>query len=316
MKRLGNVYDKIISVDNLLLAHKNACKGKSKQKGVITFKRNLQRNISLLNEELVLCNYKSPEYKVFKIHEPKEREIFVMPYRDRIIQHAILQITGSMFRRNLTVNTYSCIVGRGIHLAKNNVTKYLKDKTGTKYCLKFDIKKFYPSVDHEILKVLITKNIKDERLLKLLFEIIDGVEVGIPIGNFLSQVFGNLYLSYFDHWLKEELKLKYVARYCDDIVILSDNKEHLHETLFKCRNYLKDNLKLEIKSNYQIFPVASRGIDFLGYKMFHSHTLIRNSIKKNYLIMLKHNPNKQSISSYDGWLKWCNSINLKNKHKT
>lgn len=313
MKRLGNIYDSIISTDNLLLAHKNASKGKSKQRGVITFKKRLYANIEALHQELKLCQYISPDYKTFTIYEPKEREIFVLPYKDRVIQHAILQKIGEMFRRNLTVNTYSCIVGRGIHLAMNNIKKYFKDKEGTQYCLKFDIQKFYPSVDHDILKSMLLRKIKDNKLIKLLFEIIDGIDVGLPIGNYLSQFLGNFYLSYFDHWLKEELKIKYVSRYCDDVVIFGSNKAELHEILAKCRTYLSDNLKLTVKGSYQVFPVEARGVDYLGYKMYHTHTLLRKSIKQNYARMLKKYPNEQSIASYNGWLKHCDSKNLKRK---
>lgn len=312
MKRLGNVYDSIISVENLLLAHKNACKGKSNQKGVIEFKKNLMVNIETLHERLKLCNYVSPEYKMFLIYEPKEREIFVLPYPDRIIQHAILQKIGDMFKRTFTKNTYSCIKGRGVHSAKRNIEKALLDKEATRYCLKIDVTKFYPSVNHEILKSLLLRKLKDIKLIKLLFAIIDS-SPGLPIGNYLSQPLGNFYLSYFDHWLKEDIKIKHLFRYCDDVVIFSDNKPELHEILAKIKVYLKDNLRLQVKGNYQVFPVESRGVDFLGYKMFHTHTLLRKTIKQNFARMLKHNPNEQSIASYGGWLKHCDSINLKRK---
>lgn len=312
MKRIGNIYDGIISIENLTLAHKNACKGKKTQNGVISFKKDVTGNVSLLHERLKLCNYQSPEYKVFTIYEPKERQIYVLPYVDRIIQHAILQKIGEMFKRSFTKDTYSCIKQRGLHAAKRNVKKALQHVEETTFCLKLDVKKFYPSVDHAILKKLLLRKIKDERLIKLLFEIIDGAP-GLPIGNYLSQTLANFYLTYFDHWLKEVLKVRDVFRYCDDIVILADNKPDLHKLLGKVRNYLQDNLKLEVKGNYQVFPVAARGIDFLGYKMYHTHTLLRKSIKQNFARMLKNSPNEQSIASYGGWLKHANCINLKRK---
>lgn len=312
MKRISNVYDQIISIKNLKLAHKNACKGKSKQKGVITFKKKLNANIEALHEELKACNYKNPEYQVFTIYEPKERKIFVLPYRDRIIHHAILQIIGDMFVKNLTKDSYSCIKLRGIHCAKRNVEKALKDKVRSRYCLKIDVTQFYPSVDREILKSLLLRKIKDQRLLKLLFEIIDSAE-GLPIGNYLSQYLGNFYLSPLDHYIKEELKAWFMARYCDDIIIFSDNKSYLHEILHKMRVFLWDRLKLKVKGNYQIFPIASRALDFVGYVMDHDKTLIRKSIKKNFIKMVKHNPNKESIASYNGWLLHANTVNLKRK---
>lgn len=313
MKRISNVYNQIISIKNLKLAHKNACKGKSKQKGVITFKKNLNANIEALHEELKACNYKNPEYQIFTIYEPKERKIFVLPYKDRIIHHAILQIIGDMFVRNLTKDTYSCIKGRGIHKCKRNTEKALRNhKENTRYCLKLDVTQFYPSVDKEILKMLLLRKIKDKRLLKLLFEIIDSAE-GLPIGNYLSQYLGNFYLSSLDHYIKEELKVWFMARYCDDIVIFADNKPYLHDVLAKIRVFLWDKLKLKVKGNYQIFPIASRPLDFVGYVMDHDKTLIRKSIKKNFIKMVKQNPNKESIASYNGWLTHCDAINLKRK---
>lgn len=132
-----------------------------------------------------------------------------------------------------TKDTYSCIKNRGIHKLVNNLKKALKsDPEGTKYCLKLDIKKFYPSINHDILKQIIRYKIKDEELLQLLDEIIDSAE-GVPIGNYLSQFFANLYLAYFDHWIKEILKVIYYFRYCDDITILGSSKEELHEWLLK-----------------------------------------------------------------------------------
>lgn len=149
-----------------------------------------------------------------------------------------------------TKNTYSCIKNRGIHKLVNNLKKALKsDPEGTKYCLKLDIKKFYPSINHDILKQIIRYKIKDEELLQLLDEIIDSAE-GVPIGNYLSQFFANLYLAYFDHWIKEILKVIYYFRYCDDITILGSSKEELHEYFLKIQEYLEVNLKLQVKPNW------------------------------------------------------------------
>jgi len=310
MKRISNVYGQVISINNLLLAHKNACKGKSKQKGVITFKKNLMPNIIALHNKLKNGEYKNPEYKVFTIYEPKERIIYVLPYESRIIHHAILQIVGDMFVKNFTHNTYSCIKGRGIHKALTRIKTALKDVGGTTYCLKIDVTQFYPSVDHEVLKNMLLRKIKDKQLLWLLFEIIDSA-VGLPIGNYLSQTLANFYLSPLDHWIKEELKVKYIWRYCDDIVIFHHCKKQLHEFRSRIEWYMWYELKLKMKSNYQVFPIKSRGADFLGYVSDHDKVLLRPSIKNRFAKMLKYNPNQQSIASYNGWLKHGNCINLK-----
>lgn len=318
MKRIGNIYDKICSIENLRCADMIARKGKLNQYGVIEHLKNCDDNLYKLHEILMHGKYKTSEYSVFTIYEPKERIIYRLPYYpDRIVHHAVMNILEPMFVATFTADTYSCIKGKGIHAAANAVRNALHDINGTKYCLKLDITKFYPSINHSILKNLLRKKIKDKNLLILLDEIIDSAD-GLPIGNYLSQYLANFYLSYFDHWIKENRSVKYYFRYADDMVILSDSKTYLHDLLFEIRQYLQDNLKLSIKGNYQVFPVDARGIDFVGYKFFHTHVLLRKSIKQNFARMLSKNPNKQSIASYMGWVKHCNSINLIKKlvHET
>ena len=174
--------------------------------------------------------------------------------------------------------TCASVKGRGINRAYNLTKRYLKDDPeGTKYCLKIDISKFYDNIDHEILKYLLAKRFKDKKLLRLLNAYVDSVpgEKGIPIGAYLSQYFANFYLAYFDHYLKEDLGIKYIVRYMDDIIIMSDNKEQLRQWRRDIEQYLTLNLKLTLKTNYQIFPVDSRSIDFVGYKFFHHKILLR-----------------------------------------
>jgi retron-type reverse transcriptase len=223
-----------------------------------------------------------------------------------------MNILEPVFVLIFTADTYSCIKKRGIHAAAAALKSALKDQAHTQYCLKLDIKKFYPSVDHDILKVLLRRKFKDPDLMDLLDEIIDSAD-GLPIGNYLSQYFANFYLTYFDHWLKEDLQVKYYFRYADDMVILSGDKPYLHLLLSEIRNYLQQNLKLTVKENYQVFPVEARGIDFVGYVFRHTHTRLRKSIKKNFARMLRRNKNPQSIASYRGWAVHCNSKNLLKK---
>ena len=198
--------------------------------------------------------------------------------------------------------------------------KALKDRDNTKYCLKLDIKKYYPSIDHCILKKIIRKKIKDKDLLELLDEIIDSAD-GVPIGNYLSQYFANLYLTYLDHWLKEELKVKYYFRYADDMVFLHPNKSELWDIYNKVDEYLRENLNLQIKDNYQVFPVDIRGLDFVGYIFRHDYILMRKSIKKRMCKKvaklrksgISENELVHKISSWTGWAGHCNSRNLLNK---
>jgi RNA-directed DNA polymerase len=313
MKRTGNLYQKIYSIENLQLADSIARKGKLKQPGVISFDKNRDGNICRLHEMLRDKTYKTSKYTTFTIFEPKERLIYRLPYfPDRITHHAVMNILEPIFVSTFTADTYSCIKGKGIHAAANAVKKALKDTDNTQYCLKLDIKKFYPSICHDILKNLLRRKFKDHDLLWLLDEIIDSTG-GLPIGNYLSQYFANFYLSYFDHWIKEDIRVKYYFRYADDLVILSGDKLYLHQMLSEIRAYLHDNLKLVVKGNYQVFPVDARGIDFVGYVFRHTHVLLRKSIKQNFARMLAKNRNVQSIASYNGWAMHCNSKNLLKK---
>lgn len=311
MKRINNLYSSIISIENLQLADAIAQLGKKDQRGVQLHNRNAFVNISLLHESLVEKKYKTSPYTRFFIRDPKEREIFRLPYYpDRIVHHAIMNILEEHFVKMFTADTYSCIKGRGVHLAVRKLHAAMrKDVSGTQYCLKLDIRKFYPSVDHDILKQLLRRKFKDADLLSLLDEIIDSAP-GLPIGNYLSQYLSNFYLTYFDHWLKEDQSVKYYFRYADDMVILSDNKPYLHSKLAVIREYLSRNLKLEVKGNYQVFPVEDRGIDFGGYHIYHKYILLRKSNKKRFARAVAKGKGRDSIASYLGWAKHCNSKNL------
>jgi RNA-directed DNA polymerase len=310
MKRVSNLYPKIVELQNLFLADSKARRGKKDQYGVSVHDRDREANLRTLQDLLITRSYKTSPYTTFKIYEPKERTVFRLPYfPDRIAHHAVMNILEPVFNSVFTADTYSCIKGKGIHGAAKSIRRALLDEANTRYCLKLDVKKFYPSIDHDILKALLRRKFKDDDLLWLLDEIIDSTE-GIPIGNYLSQYFANFYLTFFDHWIKETKRVKYYFRYADDLVILFNNKQYLHELLCAIKNYLQQNLNLEIKSNYQVFPVAARGIDFVGYRFFHTHTLLRKSIKKRFAKMLNQNPSEASIASYNGWTKHCNSKHL------
>lgn len=314
MKRINGLFNKIISIDNLNLADINARKGKAKSIGVIIYDKNREQNIWNLHLALKDKTFKTSKYNTFKIFDKKERIISSLPYYpDRIVHHAIIYVLEPIFIRVFTKDTYSCIKGRGIHGAAKSVKQALKDVENTKYCLKLDIKKFYPSINHVVLKSILRRKIKDNDLLWLLDEIIDSTS-GLPLGNYTSQWLANLYLAYFDHWIKETKMVKYYFRYADDVVIFSNDKKELHLLLVDIREYIEKQLLLEIKKNYQIFPVAARGVDFVGYKFYHTHTLLRKSIKQNFIRMMKYNPNLKSFASYNGWVKHCDGKHLMKKY--
>lgn len=321
-KRISNLHEQICTIDNIELANDKAKRGKSDNIYVVQHEQNRSKENKELLDKLQNLTYKTSKYKTSKIYEPKERIIFKLPfYPDRIVHHAIMNIMEPVWVNIFIANTYACIKGRGIHKLAYDLKKILrKDPNGTKYCLKIDIKKFYPSINHNILKSIIRRKIKDKKLLSILDEIIDSVD-GVPIGNYLSQFFANLYLTYFDHWMKEEVKVKYYFRYADDIVVLADDKEFLRKVLILQKLYLKHVLNLEIKPNYQVFPVESRGIDFVGYRFYHTHTCLRKSIKLSIFRLINKYKAKKipkgeliiSMSAYFGWLKHCDSKHLLSK---
>jgi hypothetical protein len=252
------------------------------------------------------------------IYEPKERIIQIAPYYPfRIIHKAMVLVLRKFYYSQFIDQSYACIKGRGIHKCMNDVRDALSnDNTNTRYCLKLDIRKYYNNINHEVLKQLHRQKISDEKMLQLIYFDIDssGQEVGLPIGNETSQYYANLYLTPLDRYCKEQLNLKHYFRYMDDIVILSGSKDHLHDVLSSVRTFVNDKLKLEIKSNYQIFPVSSRQIDFVGYRMNHHTVMLRKRIlmrfykrthakrkalkKQGKLLELKHD-----LPSYYGWIK-------------
>ena len=327
MKRHGDIMDKIYHYDNLYKAYKKAKRGKSWYKDVLEFEENLENNLLILQYDLMYKEYKTSQYVIFeKKCGNKVREICKLPfYPDRICQWAIMLQLEDILLKQFTRDTYSAIPKRGIHLALRRLKKELrKDSDGMRYCLKLDIKKYYPNINHEVLKSKLTHLFKDKELLYLLSEIIDSLPngKGLPIGNYTSQYLANFYLSSFDRWVKEDENVTHYFRYMDDILLFSDNKEQLHKLLAEIKSYLSDELKLELKGNEQIFPVEKRGIDFVGYVVYPTHVKIRKSIKQKMVAKMNRLSKKDfltksdrlSIGSYNGWLIHCDSKNLSKKY--
>ena len=324
MKRYGNLFNQITEYDNLLRAHSNARKGKTWYKEVIDVDKDDEALLAELRTTLMSESFRTSAYDVFdrKCGE-KIRRIYKLPYYpDRIVHHAILQVILPALIKNLISDTYACVPGRGIHKCARKIQGILKDDPETMYCLKMDIRKFYPNIDHDIMKSRLRRIIKCERTLALLDEIIDSADTGMPIGNYLSQHLANLYLSGFDHWMKEAMRVKHYFRYSDDIVIMGKDKGELHRLREASANYLAKELKLDVKDNWQVFPIADRGIDFLGYRFYPGYTLLRKSIalkfKRKMRKLQKGNIQPRSalssVVSYYGWMCHANTLNLRRKY--
>ena len=325
------LWDAICSMDNLKLAHQNAKKGKGWYKEVKMIEENPEKYLKELQDTLINKTYHTSEYETFyKKDGNKNRLIYKLPYfPDRICQWAVLQVIEPILLSNFTADTYSAIPGKGIHSCLHKLQKAMRnDVKGSQYCLKIDAKQYYPSINHNILKAKYRRLFKDENLLWLLDEIIDSTpgESGIPIGNYLSQYSGNYYLSAFDHWIKEIKGVKHYFRYMDDIVILHESKEYLHNLRKEIDEYFRVNLKLTIKENWQVFPTFKRGVDYVGYRSFLEFTLLRKSTCKSMKVkMVKINKKRLngkplnysewcSINSYKGWLIHCDSYRLSQKY--
>ena len=301
VKRIKNVYPLVYSTENLIRSQHTAQKGKKNRGEVKAFNDSFSDKMAFLYEILREETFEPGKYRVKKIYDPKERDIMIAPFfPDRIIHHCLINVLAPHWYHIFIGNTYACIKGRGTHKCMQDVHKALiEDKAGTEYCLKIDIRKFYDNVDHAVLKKILRFTIADESLLRLLDKIIDsnGKEKGLPIGNFTSQYLANLYLSYFDHWVKEYLGVKYYFRYMDDIVVLGENKERLHFLLDAFALYLGAELKVEIKGNWQIFPVDDRSIDYVGFKQNHYGILLRKGILLRFYEKLEATKEKYKIEN-------------------
>ena len=250
----------------------------------------------------------------------KIRTIIVPTFKELVVQHCVVQALQPMFKRGMYEHTYASIPNRGSHKAKKYIERWIaKDKRNCKYVLKMDIRHFFDTIPHDILKEMLAKKIHDKAMLNLLFEIIDVTEVGLPLGFYTSQWLSNWYLQGLDHYIKEDLKAVYYVRYMDDMVIFGSNKRELHNMRVLIEEYLNNKLGLNLKGNWQVYRFDyvknkkhyGRDLDFMGFRFFRNKTILRKSIlrrlkRKVQKIRKKSKPTIYDIRqllSYNGWLK-------------
>ena len=321
MKRVGNLYHKICDIENIKLAHKNARKGKTHYTEVKEIDNNLDYYCELLQKTLQNNTFKNSPYEIFtKKDKGKVRTIYKLPYfPDRILHHAILQVLEPIWKKTFIKNTYQSIKGRGIHKAKSDVCKAIKSfkNSDEVYYGQIDIQKFYPSINNDIMIDIVAKKIKCKDTLSLLKEIIYSTE-GLPIGNYISQYLGNLYLTYLDHYIKEKIGIKYYFRYCDDIVLLDTCVLNIKLNIKLIKDKIKE-LNLKVKGNVKISDL-SKGLDYLGFVFKRRNVLLRKSIASAFkaaALNFINNPNTKSLNSvisYNGWVIASNSYNLWKKY--
>jgi len=311
-------YDDIISLENLLGAWKEFVKGKRKKPDVQEFSLRLMDNIISLHEDLRRKVYLHGDYQAFRISDPKSRSIHKASVRDRLLHRATYRKLYPFFDRTFIADSFSCRNEKGTHKAINRFRRFIwkvsKNNTKTCWILKCDIKKFFASINHNILLEILTPRIQDENILWLLrqvvesFNAIDFVGVGLPLGNLTSQLFANIYLNEFDQFVKHRIKAKFYIRYADDFVILSENKTWLEEILPRIKNFLQDELKLEIHPDKIFIKTLASGIDFLGWVHSPNHRVLRTSTKRRMFKNLWEDFSSDVVASYLGMLKWGNTF--------
>jgi retron-type reverse transcriptase len=324
MRRHGVLWPRITDMENIRLAFHKAALRKSSHQNVQKQLKNLEPNLEKLRESLINKTFTTSRYFEKKVYEPKERIIYVVPfYPDRIVQHALMNIISPIWDKIFIYDSYACRIGKGGHRGSTRTMEFVRQN---KYVLKCDIRKFYPSVDQDILMRIIKQKIKCPDTLCLIENIVRSFPGGknVPIGNYTSQWFGNLYLNEIDQYVKTELQKQYghidYIRYCDDFCLFNNNKSILNECREKIREYLDTKLKLQF-SKSDVFPVR-QGVDYLGYRHFDNYVLLRKSTTKRVrkrmaLLPVLYEKNKitaeqyrSSVASTYGWLKHANTHNL------
>ena len=327
MKRTGNIFEKVTQLGNIESAIMKASKGKTKRKNVEKILDSPTYYAMKIQKMLKEKTYIPSPYIEMTIHDgvrKKERIIYKPQfYPDQCIHWALMLQLEPILMKKMYYWNCASIKGRGIHHGMRHLKRILvDDRKYTKYCLKLDVKKFYPSIDKEILKNKFRKIIKDNDFLWLIDSIIDSSDSGVPIGNYTSQWFANFYLSDLDKYIKEELKVKYYIRYMDDMVLFSNNKKELHKIKDKIELFLNNELHIRLKENWQLFKTDSRPLDFLGYRFYRGYTTLRKSnflrikrrIKKIYQKGDLNFHDACAVLSYNGWIIHSNSYNYTQKY--
>ena len=296
-------YEQICDFDHLYGAYLASRRSKRGTREVIQFEMNVGSNLCQLQEELRNQTYHLSGYYHFTIHDPKVREIYALHYRDRILQHSLCDhVLAPYFENHLIYDNAACRIGKGTLFAINRLNGFMHDhfrRHGTDgYFLKCDIRKFFDSIDHRIMKDRLEAIVDDKRTLALLFHIIDSYEVttgkGIPMGNQTSQWFALYYLDPLDRLVKEKLRIKYYTRYMDDCILIHHSKDVLHRALAEMRA-LVESLGLYFNDKTQIFPI-SHGVEYLGWRFYLTDKgAVVRKLKRNSKMRWKHRLRKLQI---------------------
>lgn len=347
--KIKNVFDTIFSMDNLYLALEDAARGRRYKRDVLIYNFDTWAMLQELRKEIYDGTYGIDKYYIFYIHEPKKRMVMSISFKHRIVQWAIYRILNPIFVKGYIDDSYGCIPNRGTLTAMERLkywVQYASRKKEKWYYLKLDISKYFYRISHRVLKEILAKKIKDTRLLNLLYGIIDcehtpfGLplgskpgevaledmlyDVGMPIGNLMSQVFANVYLDTLDQFCKRVLKTRYYIRYMDDVIILNNSKSQLWDWKRSIEKFLIEKLELNLNHKTCIRPI-DQGIEFVGYRIWPTHVVLRKSTSLRIKRALKGLSHKyaeyevtfsdvtETLQSYLGMMEHCDSHNLRTK---
>lgn len=330
-RTIKNCFYKNLTFNKLLNAHLRARQQKTTKKELIIFEMNLENNLINLLNKLKRGTYEIGNYRTFYVTEPKLRKIQALPYVDRIVhQWYVEEFIKPFIVPKFIKDTYACIVGRGTHKAVEAIQHYMQiyqRNYGPYWILKCDIKKFFYSINPKILFSILKKQISDKKLLNFTYHLIFDrrtESVGIPIGNYTSQFFANIYLNELDQYVKHTLKIKYYVRYMDDFILLLPDKETCKIVKSKIENFIGNFLELELNHKSRYYP-CNQGVNFCGFRIWSTHRLLRKHCKTK----IKRHVNKwnklwktnnldfnivlPSLNSWIGHASHCNSYNFKKK---
>ena len=279
----------------------------------------MEDNLFGLHYELKNRIYRHSNYTSFYITDPKQRHIHKACVKDRIVHRAVYRVLYPIFDKFFIYDSYSCRLKKGTHRAVDRLEKFTlkvsRNYTGPCWALKCDVKKFFASVDHQVMLSLIKRRIRDKEVLWLISEIISSFQsrereretIGLPIGNLSSQLFANIYLNELDQFIKHRLKIKYYLRYCDDFIILDNNRQNLENLIGQIQFFLECQLSLKLHPRKIIIRRINQGIDFLGYVILPHYRVLRTKTKRRILKRI----NEKNLPSYLGVLRHCSGYKIK-----
>ena len=323
MSKFTIKYSDTITLENLLVVWREFLRGKRNRRDVADFEVRLVHNLSLLQQSLTERTYQHGSYIRFGLSDPKARLIHKATVRDRVVHHLLYRMLYAYFDARFVYDSYSCRIDKGTHKALGRFKDFSRavsqNHTNTVWVLKCDIRKFFASIDHFVLKEILYQHIDSSETLWLLENVIDSFctegkrGVGLPLGNLTSQLLVNVYMNEFDQFVKHNLKVKHYIRYADDFLFLSRDRKYLVSLLPQIKTFLKDHLRLELHPDKVSIETIASGIDFLGWVHFPQHRVLRTVAKRRMFRVLAGDPKEARVSSYLGMLSHGNAYELSRK---